>query len=186
VTNPDINFKLFGLLSIVIVWAGLFFLLYKWRGNKSMSFSLHAAQTRGGQIYYFLLFLITLPLFYVFILKWYIPTFDLPNAFTYLVTAGVLGQLLAVIVPAVNGQKEQIHNFGAYLMAFTMIPLSVFIAFADIPALVRILAVAGIIYMIGSGFLYIYSKRARSNYLYFQAMYIALFHVIIISSTYSL
>lgn len=180
----DINYKFFGLFSITLVWAGLLFLLYRWPGNKSMTFSLHAAQTKGGQIYYFLLFLIMLPLFYLFILHWYVPALNLPNIFTYLVTVGVLGQLIAVIVPAVGGRKEQIHNFGANLMAFTFIPLSMFVAVADIPIIVRIITVAGIIYMVGASFLFLYVRRLRSSYLYFQAAYIAFFHAIIISSTY--
>lgn len=182
--NPDPSYKFLGLLSITIVWSGLIFLLYKWRGNKSMSFSLHAAQTKAGQVYYFFLFLITLPLFYLFILKWYIPSLDLPGASTYFVTAGVLGQLLAVIVPAAGGWKEQIHNIGAYIMAFSMVPLSVFVAFSGIPTLVRIITVLGIAYMISASLLYLLSQTARSSYLYFQAAYIALFHIIVIASTY--
>jgi len=184
VITPDTSFKSLGILSIIIVWGGLLFLLSKWRGDKSMSFSLHAAQTKSSKIYYFSLFLITIPLFYLFIIKWYVPSFDLPNIFTYFVTAGVLGQLIAVIVPAIKGRKEQIHNFGAYSMAFSMVPISVFIAFADIPPPVRILTIVGIIYMIGAILLFFYVKRTHSSYLYFQAAYIALFHAIIISSTY--
>ncbi len=183
--TADPSFKFLGILSILIVWSGLLFLLYKWPSTKSMSFSLHAAQTRAGQIYYFFLFLITLPLFYLFVVKWYVPALDLPPAFTYLVIAGVLGQLLAVIVPAVEGTKEKIHNFGAFLMALTMIPLSVLVSFAEIPTFVKILAITSVVYMISSAILYFYVKSARANYLYFQAVYIALFHIVIITSTYS-
>ncbi|HET7673610.1 MAG TPA: hypothetical protein VFK11_03810, partial [Candidatus Saccharimonadales bacterium] len=100
---PDPSFKPFGLISILITWMGLLFLLYKWKGNKSMSFSLHAAQTKAGQIYYFILFSITLPLFFLFILRWYAPFLGLSNIFIAVVLVGILGQILAIIVPAVGG-----------------------------------------------------------------------------------
>lgn len=149
-----------------------------------MSFSLHAAQTRGGQIYYFLLFAITLPLFYLFVIEWFTPTLELGAEFNYLVTAGVLGQLLAVLVPATPGRKEQIHNLGAYLMAATMIPASILIALSHPPLFVSAVAATGAVYMIGASFLFLFVKRSHAYFLYFQAAYIAMFHVIIISSTY--
>jgi hypothetical protein len=183
--TPDPTFKLLGLLSIIIVWTGLLFLLYKWRGNRSMSFSLHAAQTKSGQIYYFFLFIIVLPLFYLFIIKWLAPTLNLNNNFTYLIGLGVVGQLLAVLVPALPGRRMQIHNFGAYLMAFTMIPVSLFIAFATVPFLVSLVAALGAIYMVVATILLLTVKRSHAYYLYFQAAYIATFHVIILLSSYT-
>lgn len=36
--------KYLGLISIIFVWAGLIFLIRKWKGNVSMTFSQHAAQ----------------------------------------------------------------------------------------------------------------------------------------------
>lgn len=181
---PDPAFKSLGLISIIMAWTGLLFLIYRWRGNKSMSFSLHAAQTKAGQIYYFILFAITLPLFFAFVLKWYVPALNLPSLFTYLVAIGVAGQIIAVIVPAVGGRKEKIHDFGAYLMAATIIPTSLIVALADIPIAVRALAILGVGYMIAVWILHFGLKQIRSHYLYFQAAYVAFFHLIIISSTY--
>lgn len=183
-TLPDPSFMPLGIISISITWIGLLFLLYKWRGNKSMSFSLHAAQTRGGQVYYFLLFIITLPMFYLFVSNWYVQELKLPSTFTLLVAIGILGQIAAVIIPSVGGRKERIHNFGAYLMSATLIPLSAMVAIADIPIGVKVFAGLGTAYMITVSILFITTKRLRSNYLYFQAAYVIAFHSIILASTY--
>lgn len=182
--TPDPSFKWLGLLSILIVWSGLIFLLYKWRGNKRMSFSLHAAQTKNGQIYYFVLFATVLPMFYLFIIKWFVHTLGLNNWFTLAVTVGVLGQLLAVLVPAIPGIKGQIHNFGAYIMAFTMLPAVLLIAFANVPYIVTIASLAAATYMIFAASLFIFFKKSHDYYLIFQAIYIATFHANIILSSY--
>lgn len=180
----DPAFKSLGAISIGLTWAGLIFLLYKWKGNRSLSFSLHAAQTRAGQIYYFFLFVITLPLFYLFVIRWYVPALHLPTLFTVIATIGILGQVIAVLVPAVGGRKEQIHNFGAYLMAFTLIPSSWLVFRAHIPVGLKILTLAAITYMVVATFLFLFVARARAFYLYFQAAYVLAFHAVILTTTY--
>ncbi len=181
---PNESFKSLGIFSIVLMWLGLLFLIYNWRGNKSMSFSLHAAQSRGGHIFYILLFSITLPLFFLFIINWYVPALNLPNLFTYLLIIGIIGQLIAAWVPAVGGLSEKIHNFGAYTMASMLIPLSVLVVFAKVPTTVQMIAIAGIIYMVPVWILHFNLKSIKPNYLYFQSIYIAIFHLIILMSTY--
>ena len=183
---PDIHYKFFGLLSILIMWVGLLFLLYRWRGDRTMSFSVHAARTKSGRIYYFLLFAAALPLFYVFIIKWFVPALHLPASFTYLATVGVLGQVVAMMVPALPGRKGRIHNTGAYLMGFMMIPLSILICFADASLFVRLIALLAVFYMLTVTVLFVAVKRSYSHYLYFQATYIALFHVVILLGTYTI
>lgn len=180
----DESFKPLGLLSITLTWLGLLFLISKWRGNKSMSFSLHAAQSRSGHIFYIMLFSITLPIFYLVIINWYVPSLNLPNLFTYLLIVGIIGQFIAVWVPAVGGLIEKIHNFGAYLMASMLIPLSILVAFAQVQGLVKQIAVIGILYMTIIWIMHFDLKRIKPNYLYFQSIYIAFFHLIILLSTY--
>lgn len=119
-------------------------------------------------------------------LRWFVPALELPDIFSYLVTLGILGQVLAVVVPAIPGRKERIHNLGAYTMAFTMIPLCIMLGFTEIDWFARLVALLTATYMIGAGVLFLTVKRSHDYYLYFQAPYIALFHITILISTYSL
>lgn len=150
-----------------------------------MSFSRHAAQTKSSQVYYFILFAIVLSLFYSFILMWFVPALGLSDNFVYIVTAGVLGQLLAILVPAIPGRKEQVHNLGAYLMALTMLPAVILIAFADVSLLVSVAAIVTAVYMIATTVLFLAVKRSHFYFLYFQAAYIAAFHIVVILGAYA-
>lgn len=174
-----------GVISIVIIWLGLLYLINKWPGKPSMSFSLHATQTKGAQIYYFLLFLVSLPLFYIFIVGWYVPSLHLNSWFVVLTTIGVIGQLIAATVPAVPGRKTAIHNIGAYGMAATFIPLSLIVAMAgDVHMYARVVAALAVLYMICTLGAALVLPRLRAHYIYFQAGYIAAFHAVILTSAY--
>lgn len=181
---PGEIFKIFGITSIAIIWLGLLFVLYKWPGNASMSFSLHAAQTKAGQLFYLILFLVSLPLFYLFIIQWFVPTFQFGWLFVTLVTIGVIGQFVAVLVPALPGKKELIHNAAAYTMGLTFIPLSFMIALADVSIVARYITGAAIVYMLMAPLLYAFVRRTHAYYLYFQAAYILAFHIIVLVATY--
>ncbi len=180
----DGDFKFLGLLSIIMIWLGLLFTIYRWHGDKSMPFSLHAAQTRVGLVYYFLLFWITMPLFYLFIVHWYVPRFDLGLPFVILTTIGVAGQLGATLVPAGTGTKGIIHEIAAYVMGITLIPLSVMIALADVSLFAKIVATMAATYMVGSIILRFTWSGSMRHYLYFQTAYIAAFHIVILTSVY--
>jgi hypothetical protein len=181
---PNEAFKLLGLLSITIIWLGLIFVLYRWRGNKSMSFSLHAAQTKSGQLFYFFLFLTTLPLFYLFIVLWFVPTLQLGLLFVALTTVGIIGQFIAVIIPSLPGWKENVHNIAAYIMGLTFIPLAAMIGLADTGSVTKSVALVAVLYMLITPILYLLVKKTHNYYLYFQAVYIAAFHAVVLTATY--
>ncbi len=107
---PIESYKHLGLLAIVLGITGLSFLLYKWPNSKSKTFSQHAAATKGGRLLYIVLFSLALPPFYLFAIKWLVPTYDLPTSFMYLLTVAVVGQLIAAYVPVSGGWKTVMHN----------------------------------------------------------------------------
>jgi hypothetical protein len=185
-TYPDVTYKILGPLSISVTWLGLLFLIRHWKGNKSMSFSLHAAQTRTAQIYYFFLFGITLPLFYLFVTRWFVPALRLPRLYIYIVSVALLGQLIAILIPAIEGRKEKIHNLGAYLMAFCLIPLTVLLVFSNLPLIIKILAIIGALYMTSTIALSFVTKAIQQKFLPFQAAFVGVFHCLILISMYSI
>jgi len=183
-TVLEMSFKWLGLVAMILLWSGLIFLLHKWPGKKSMSLSLHAAQTKSSQVYYFFLFVIVLPLLYLFLVTWYVPTVGLSGIFTFLATIAFLGQLTAVIFPAVPGWRIRVHNYGAFLMTLLMLPISLLIAFGQVSKLIQVLTVVGVCYLIGATILYVAVKRTHAYTLYFQIAHIAVFFGIILLSAY--
>src|SRR5688572_5535345 len=123
--SMDESYKHLGPLAIGTTWLWLSFLVYRWRGNKAMSFSQHAAAHDVSHFIHVIVCFFVLPIFYLFVAKYFVPKFDLPSVFTYLALLGVLGQLVGALVPDRGGRKTHIHNLGSYGMAALMIPLNV-------------------------------------------------------------
>lgn len=109
-------YKILGPFSIIQLWFCLWFMIKKWPGKKSMSYSAHAASSRDGIIYYFVIFTIHLVLFYIFALKWFVPVYNLPRDFLYILTIAELGQLAALMIPSTEGNMTIAHDITAYLM----------------------------------------------------------------------
>lgn len=173
-----------GMFSMSLMWLGLIHTVRRWPGNSSMSFSLHAAQTRGSKVFYFLLFLATLPMFFAFLAYWLVPNLQLGERFTIIALIGCVGQMIAAVVPQVPGLRWKVHLIAAYTMAITFLPLTAMIIFAEgLPSVVRIVASVMLAYMIATLALFLCVKQLQKKYLYFQAGYIAAFHMAIVAAT---
>lgn len=151
-----------------------------------MSFSQHAAQTKEGCIFYFLLFLVHLPVFGWFLYGWFIPNFNLSWVFMVFVSLAIAGQAGAVTVPETSGWKVPVHRFFAFAMALMLLPLVVIIGFnTEINILARIVGFISGVFMLATQILYNLNNRYPHEYfLVFQATYVALFHLTILFAAY--
>ncbi len=182
---PIEAYKSLGFISIAITWVGLIFLIRKWQGNKSMSFSNHAASSKSATIFYGLLFSTTLPLFYLFVDKWFVPAISLPRLFTYLVIVGCLGQLIAAWVPGTSHRKELIHSITAYTMHTLLLPLVLMILiYGDISTIARVTAATAQIYMVTVWLAFAFIKSSQKYTLKLQSSYVLSFHAAILITTY--
>lgn len=175
-----------GLISILISWAGLFFLIWKWKGNSSMTFSQHAARKKTSIIYYAVLWLIVLPPFYWFVMFPFAERLGLGSIFKVLVSLCSVAMLTAALVPETINWKYKVHRLSAYMMAYLMCPIVYVIALqAQLSLFARVT-----IWLIGFMMLFgviksILEKREHSkNTLIFQATYSALFHLAILIAYY--
>lgn len=180
-----IEMKQLGIISITLLWMGLIFLIRKWKGNVSMTFSQHAAQYKSSQIYYFVLFAATLPFFSLFLYKWFIPTFKLSFFFGLIAGVGMIGQLIAVIVPETEGKKVPVHRYSAFIMSDCLVPLSIFIATSsNFSKAARILAILTATFQLVQIIILFPTKAYHPKVLYLQASYVAAFHLTILAATY--
>lgn len=177
-------YKALGPISIVQLWLCLAFMVRKWPGNKSMSYSAHAAATRLGIIYYFVVFSVHLFLFYLFVVNWFVPTFHLPKLFSALLIVAMMGQLAALIVPTTGGRKTIIHDITAYIMHMLLMPLCLFIVFSqNFSLFARAFAMLTAIYMV-SVWLLLGLKKAKSHHFWLQTAYGLSFHTAILVAVY--
>lgn len=175
-----------GVISISIIWLGLLILIKKWPGNRSMTFSQHAAQKKVAIAYYFLLFALTMPMFYLFMTRWFVPTFNLPVLFTRVLAVGVFMQMVAVTVPETKGVKVFIHRNSAFLMSLLLMPLLIIvITSSDVGVIARSVSIIALMIQVTIATITIPKNGYHKNVLFLQATYIAVFHIAIIAAVYT-
>jgi hypothetical protein len=180
-----VHFKDLGTISIALTWAGLLFMIHKWRGDKSMSYSGHAARYTTAKIYYFVLFIITLPIFYIFVDKWFVPELGLSKYFLYLTVLAIIGQLISVSVPSIKGRKETIHNIGAFIIHTSLIGLTAYLlASSHVPAIARGVTAVALAFMVSIWVLFIFTTRLKTRGLIYQSLFVACFHITILAAAY--
>lgn len=73
-------------LSLIILIAGLGFLVWHYRYGLKLTFSQQAALDDFGILYYITLFTIVCPLLYIFFTSWFAPMLALPPSFSVFVS----------------------------------------------------------------------------------------------------
>jgi len=178
-------YKSFGWLSIVVIWTGLLYMIKKWPGNKTMSFSAHAASTRTGIVYYWLVFTAHLVLFYLFVSKWFVPTLQLPHVFTIITLVAVLGEFIALCIPTTGGLKTKLHDLSSYVMLILLVPLSLLIFLSPHVSLIaRTAALLSVCYMVIVWYLFAVAKTAKKHFLLYQTSYAMSFQLAVLLAVY--
>lgn len=150
-----------------------------------MTFSQHAAQTKQSQLYYLALFSISLPAFAVFMFGWFIPTYELSFLFKLFTAVALLGNITAAIIPETKGKKVPIHRYAAFLASDCLVPLLIMIIFSShFSNVARVIAGISVMYQIISISILLPKGGYHPKVLYFQATYIAVFHVSILAATF--
>ena len=174
-----------GVFSIVLAWAGLLFLILRWPGNKSMTFSQHAAQKKESRIFYRVLWTVATPIFTVFLLTNFKDKLDLNHVFNLLVLLASCGMLIAAYVAEVGGIRSKIHRIAAFSMAILFLPITLLIAASDNSSLfskyfgavsLMVLSIEVVILLISKGY--------YRFMLPVQASYILIFHLMILVAYY--
>lgn len=120
--------KYFGLISFLILVAGLAFTVFRWKGGLHMTFSQHVARSRSSAIYYSVLFAVSLPLLYVFFANWFVPTFQFSAWFTFIAAMSMTAQFICTLIPEVGGWKTIAHRVITGISGILLLPLIVMIA----------------------------------------------------------
>ena len=183
--HADPTFHHIGLVSCGIILLSLGLMLRTWGSDQMISLSGHAARQR----YSYSLFATALTtgggLFYVFALRWLVPTLHLSAAFSVVLALATGCELLAAFVPDSGGMRSLIHRWGAWTMAVLMLVL-VGLLFAAPRVVGGAKLAAGVLgtCMLLDFYLFLFVKRSRRYFLIFQSSYIVSFYVAILSVTY--
>lgn len=155
-------------------------------GDSSLTISQHVALDGYNSLYYGIYEVLIAAGFFWFIAIWFVPTLSLPIGYSVVAGIGLSGLALAGIAPHKPGASGVVHNIGAYTMAFGMYLMVLGVAaFATIPLWLTGLSWFISAYMtFGVIAMIVDRKRFEPKMLYYQALYFALFYLIIILATY--
>lgn len=150
-----------------------------------MTFSDHAAQHLSSNIYYGLLFTVTLPVFYIFVDQWFVPNLSLPIFFTWLIAFGCIGQFIAGWVAGTTPLKTRIHTISAFFMHIMLLPMIILLLiYGELSLFSTLWACVAVAYMFSMWIYFSQGGKARSNVLLIQSTYVIAFHSVIVATTY--
>lgn len=171
-----------GLISIFVTWVGLLFLVMKWPGNRSMTYSQHAAQNVQSRIYYALMWIIILPVFYYFVAFWLRDELNLPNAYFIISSLATAGMFVAALVPEIGKTQRIIHRIAAFSMSTFMVPVLSFFLFSnEVSDFAKVVLFLSILLMTYNVVLLLYKNGIHKNMFIIQTSHIVAFHISIIS-----
>jgi hypothetical protein len=171
-----------GLLAIFATWVGLIFLIIKWPGNRSMTYSQHAAQTINSRIYYAAMWIIILPVFYYFVAIWLKDQLNLSDAYFVVASLATAGMLVAALVPEIGHKPRIIHRYAAFAMSTLMVPLLCFFMFSnEVVGFSKAIILFSILLMTFNVLLLMSKSGIHKNMFFIQTSHILAFHISIIS-----
>ncbi len=179
--------RLFGILSVLLTWTSIGFILYVTERNLGRSVSHHAAVTARNHVIFGLIMTASLIFMFLFMYGWFIPYFQLPTIFSIIVGVALILELATTWVPLTTGWKYIFHQTSSYGAAI-LIPFLLFITLfspktSHIAAYVNITSLAVMVFLL---YLFVFVKSARLRYLIYQNTYVAAFHVAILATAYML
>lgn len=181
--NEDLrNFGLYGLFFGTIA---VIFMLYKWRGDKSMTLSLHAASHPGAYVTMGIAATVTAVFIYPFFFWWFAPTLQLPTLFNWCIGIAAICQILIGWIPDRPGKLSRIHNVLAFIAGAMIMPITILVALS--PAISPILKYLSFTYLGLSLlfiFLYFFVRTIRKHSLIYQMIFYWVFFIIILSAAY--
>jgi hypothetical protein len=184
---PSESYKFLGILSIAIAVAAAWYLVKTWPKGRGSSLSRHAGAHKTAYWIFMAVLVGDGLLFYLFMLKWFVPAMHLAAGYTVLLTLGYALQVGTAFIPdrADGSRLSRSHGLVAFSMAGVMELLTTWLVFADgvsVPA--RLLAGIGAGWMTFFWLLFVFVKSTHRFFLVYQTLYIASFYVCILAATY--
>ena len=165
-------------------------MLKLWPYGKDHTFSQHVARHKSAILYYIGLFAVVLPLLLLFIFNWFVPTFNPPLVFGYLIVLAAAAQFACTLVPETGGRKTTAHQMLAYLAADCLLPVTFIIALlTTVSSIARIIAVVSSLVMVSiigiMVWAYFKNHGRHKDLLILQSVYFAVFFITLLITTYT-
>lgn len=162
-------------LNLIALFASLLLLVINWPLGIHKTFSQHAAQNKRLSLYYFSVFIITMPIMCLFIYFWLIPQYNVSNWVFVSFLLATFAQIVCTLFPEKGLRKQVlIHRlFAGTSAAFLFVCLILFcLSLSDIT---QIIGIVGLCVM---SIVAITAVIAKGRFvLIFQAVYYLAFFI---------
>lgn len=174
-----------GLLSFIILIIGLGAVAVKLPGGLSKTFSQRVANNKITEALYSLLFIVTLPLLYLFFVAWFVPSLGMPQYFLFFAAVSVIFQVLCTWIPERGGRMTTIHRVLTGISGIALLPMVFIIATAQsISASLMVISWGALIGMLVLLIVALFNQKGFEYALLLQIGYYVLFFAIILLATY--
>jgi hypothetical protein len=174
-----------GILSILLMWLGVYFLIKNHGIDTTKSISRHAAKNNKYHILFGIVEITVVTIFSIFIFSWFIPQLELGNSYRITAMIGIAGTVFAALVPDKDGLKSNIHFAAAYSMAFSLMVMN-YLLFTNpnVNSFAQIMSFLGFMYMLGGWTVGIFNYRLfKEHMLFAQIGYFVAFQLPILIAT---
>lgn len=178
-------FRLFGLLSVVLTWLSIGYILTTIERDLSKAISYHAAMQRKNYRIFSVLMSTSLVVMGVFMFMWFIPTLHLSVLFSSMIVLALLLEFVATLVPLSNGWRSTVHQIMSYGTSLLLpILLLMLVLSGMLSGTAFCIAFGSFMLMLFIWFLFIFIKKTHGCYLIYQSIYILAFHTALIAVAY--
>lgn len=175
-----------GLLSFLLLVVGLLITALKLPGGLSKTFSQRVANSKIAEVLYSLLFILTLPLLYLFFAEWFVPSLGMPQYFLFFAAVAVIFQIVCTWVPERGGTMTTVHRTLTGISGIALLPMVFIIATTQSTSaylmIVSWIALIGMLTLLAVALL---NQKGFKYALLLQVGYYALFFAVILLVTYT-
>ena len=134
---------------------------------------------------YSLLFIITLPLLYLFFTHWFVPAYDIADIFMWLALVASTFQVACTWVPERGGTMTTVHRILTGISGIALLPtLSIIASTRTVALELRYLAWFGVAFMSGLLIIALAHQKGYRYALLLQIGYYTVFFAIVLLVTY--
>lgn len=175
------------LLALLILVVGLILTINKLPAGMDLTFSQRVANNKQAEILYSLLFIVTLPILFIFFVIWFVPTTGISPSFLWFAAIAVVSQVVCTWIPERGGTMTTVHRIFTGISGIALIPMVAIIATSDsITSAVRAIAWIILTLMIVLLSVALINQKGFKYALLLQVVYYALFFTILVLTTYSI
>lgn len=170
-----------GLLSFILMWFAIFYVLYKNPRELSKSISHHAAKDTSAYRVFAVIMTAALLLLTAYLFLYLIPAANLHAFLVSLFVIAVILELLTTWIPLSDDRRLHPHAILSDTAAFLMPVITTGLALSGhLKSAALTVAYIGLVIMIGLIVIFFTVPKAREKYLVYQSVYVLAFLLTIV------